>query len=51
MNKTGLQCHTAFVSVLVKVLIWIELGYRLDKGDRNLLIQLRQGEKNLCWWS
>lgn len=48
INKTGLQCHAAFVSVLGKLLIWIELGYRLDKGDCNILIQLGEGEQNLC---
>lgn len=48
MNETGLHCHTAFVSVLGKLLIWIELGYRLDMGDGNLLIQLGEGEQNLC---
>lgn len=33
MNETGLHCHAAFFSVLGKLLIWIELGCSLDKGD------------------
>lgn len=49
MNKTGLHCHAAFVSVLGKLLILIELRYSLDKGDCNLLIQLGEGEQNRCW--
>lgn len=51
MNKTGLHCHAAFVSVLGKLLISTELRYSLDKGDCNLLIQLGEGEQNRCWWS
>lgn len=33
MNKTGLHCHAAFVSVLGKPLVCTELGHRLDKRD------------------